>query len=239
MDEKSFRCNSKGKNMETKTPQNLGTASDAGINYQRYLFEFGSDEELYSISFRGNIPPEEFKKMLKLAQKCLYENMAENIRTYLEQHHLEYSDFITKKMPLKHKTVISHTNNLLHLISCDVIDEQIGDTDIYYGIMDHQQWIRNYYCEGCYSVIKRISSKQKETYEYQIIAQTFNYDETNGEEQSYFAIRTNNGNRFFHNIDIVEGKSVIPTFGSVNMIGLLLNIDNITTSEQTEKIAMK
>lgn len=206
---------------------------------QTYRLDFGTDEMLYSIYFRGKIPQTEVTKMLKASQNCLYTDMAESILAYLERNHIEYSDFVAKELPLNHKTVMKYTNNLLYSDSCNLIDEQIGDTDIYYGIMDCQQWNEDDCHEGCYSLVKRTISGSEILYRYKIIAQTFYYDKTGDEEQAYFAIRINNDSKKFHNIDAVKGESVIATFGCVDMMELLLNIDVISTSEQTEKLAMK
>lgn len=239
MDEKRFNCNPKEKNMEANTAHNPRTIFDTGINPQTYLFEFGSDEKLYSISFYGNILPGEVKKILESARNCLYEKMAENIHAYLEQQHLEYANFTVSETVLRHETVMSYTNNLLHSESCDIINRHIENANIYYGTMDHQQWNENGCHEGCYYILKRVVAGKKETYKYKIIGQTFNYDRTEDEEHSYFAIRTNNGSSFFHNIDAVRGEPVIPTFGCIDMMGLLLNIDNINTAKQAERIAVK
>ena len=206
---------------------------------QTYKLDFGSDEKLYSISFGGEIPLKESKKMLESIQNSLYQRMAENIQLYLNHHHLKYSDFVAKELPLNHETVMEYTNNLLHSDSCDIIDQHIGDADIYYGIMDCQQWNEHGCCEGCYSLVKRIISGHSASCLYKITAQKFNYYKSNDEEQSYFAIRTNDGSKNIHDIDAIRGNSVIPTFGCVDMMGLLLNIDNIRNAGQAERIAIK
>lgn len=206
---------------------------------QTYKLEFCTDEKLYSIFLKGKIAPEEIRTMLESARNCLYEKMAENIQVYLEQHHLEYLDFVTKEISLRHEDAMNFTNHLLHSATCDIIDEQIGETDIYYGVMDHQQWIRKDCCEGCYYVVKRTPAVQKGACRYIIIGQTFNYHETVDEEQSCFAIRTNESSRQLYTIDSYKGEPVIPTFGCVDIMGLLLNIDNIRTARQVEKIAVK
>lgn len=206
---------------------------------QTYKLDFGSDEKLYSTYFKGEIPPDAIRKMLESTRNCLYKTMAENIRSYLEQHHLKYSDFVAKELPLNHNTIMRYTDNLLHSASCIMIDKHIGDADIYYGILDCQQWNEDNCHEGCYSVVKRIISESETLYRYKILAQTFHYDKIDDEEQSYFAIRINNDSRNFRNIDAVSGESVIATFGCVDMMGLLLDIDSIISSEQAKKLAMK
>jgi len=237
MQKNIFRNNLDTENLEVKSRQEQRTTTIS--RFQTYLFEFGTDEKLYSGSFKGKILPEDVRKILKSTRNCLYANMAESILSYLEQHHLEYKEFTAKAVPLDHESAIRHTNILLHSDFCDVIDRSIGNADIYYGIVDHQQWNEDNSCEGCYSVVKRTISEQKPLYQYKIIGQTFNDNKSDGEGRGYFAIRTNDDGRNFHNINAIMGKSVIPTFGCVDMMALLLNIDNIRTAEQAKEISMK
>jgi len=208
------------------------------IEAHTYLIEFGSDEQVCSVSFRGKIPLEEVRKMLASAQNLLYKNIAEGILKYMDQNHLEYWDFAVKTMPLEHETVMKYADTLLHSGICNVIDSQIKEADIYLGIMDHQHRILDNFCEGCYYAVTGTPSEQG-TQQYKIIAQTFHYNESNGEELGSFAIRADDGNRNFHTIAAASGESVIPAFGCVDMMGILLKIDNIKTAEQAGKIAAK
>ena len=207
--------------------------------FQTYLFEFGTDEKLYSVSFIGKIPPKDIKEMLESARNCLYADMAESILNHLKQYHLAYKNFFAKEMPLDYKTAARHTNILLHSTAHSIIDEKIGEADMYYGIMDYQRWKKDNSCEGCYFAVKREVSEQKSLYQHKIIGQTFYYNEINNEEKSYFAIRTNNKNGDIDTIDSARNRAIIPTFGCIDMVELLLNIDNIKTARQAKRIAMK
>lgn len=202
--------------------------------FQTYLLEFATDGKIYSISFLGKILPEDIRKMLKSLQNCLYADMAGRIMNYLKQNHLAYKNFTAREMPLDYGTAKNHTNMLLHSASRNRIDKQIGEADIYYGIMDCQQWKSDNCCEGCYLTVKRVFSEPEALYQYKIIGQIFHYNGKNNEEESRFAIRASDSSRNIYTISSIEGRPVIPTFGCVGMIRLLLDIDAISTPEQTE-----
>lgn len=236
MKRENFRHSHMAETMGTEMSQDKKTITKAKLH--TYLLEFGTDEQVYSVSFRGKIPSEEVRKMLKAIQNLRYENMAKGTLNYLSQNHLEYRDFSSKTVPLEHETVMKYADSLIHSNTCKIIDCQIKEADIYYGIMDHQCQIHNNICEGCYYAITKLLSEQR-TYQHKIIAQTFLYNGNNDREQGSFAIRTSDNHRAIHTIATVNGEPVIPTFGCVDMIGILLNIENIRTAEQAGKIAAK
>lgn len=237
MNEKFFRCSSMEGRSVKQTIQGANSIQEK--NLLTYLFEFGIDEMVYSISFQGKIPPAKVTKMLESTRNCLYEEMAKNIQSYLEQYHMDYSNFVAMETLLEHEKIMDLSNSLLHSATYSKVNEQIGEADVYYGIMDHLQRIHNNHCVGCYYIVKRTLSEQNGLHQYKIIGQAFTYNDSNNKEQSYFAIRANNGSRYLHNIDVIRGNPVIPTFGCVDMMGLLLDIDNIKTAMQVEKIARK
>lgn len=84
-----------------------------------------------------------------------------------------------------------------------------------------------------------IFSVSENVCKYNIIGQTFDSNETNSDEYSYFSIRENKDNGLMDNIALSSGEPVLPSFGCVDMTGILLNIDNIQTAEQVTKIALK
>ena len=43
------------------------------IKTQKYRFDFGADDKLYTIIFHGKIPQLELKKMVSSLQNCLFE----------------------------------------------------------------------------------------------------------------------------------------------------------------------
>lgn len=236
MKRKNFRRSHMAETMGTEMSQDKKTITKAKL--RTYLFEFGTDEQTYSVSFRGKIPSEEVRKMLKAIQNLRYENMAEGVLKYLNQNYLEYRDFAAKTVPLEHETVMKYADSLIQSNTCKMIDNQIKETDIYFGIMDHQCRIHNNICEGCYYAMTKNLSEQM-IYQYKMIAQTFLYDGNSDREQGSFAIRTGDNHRAIHTIAAVNGEPVIPTFGCIDMMGLLLNIDNIKTAKQAGKIAAK
>lgn len=60
---------------------------------QTYRIEFGSDDRLYSVSFKAAIARPELYEMLAAASGSLYENFPKVIRAYLDLHCPENSDF--------------------------------------------------------------------------------------------------------------------------------------------------
>lgn len=92
-------------------------------------------------------------------------------------------------------------------------------------------------CEGCYIAAQIVSALYKR--QYNIIGQKFNYDLASGNEYGSFAIRTSKNSRYFNNLDKSENRLILPAFGHVDITGLLLDIDNIQTIKQAEKIAVR
>lgn len=63
------------------------------IKTQKYRFDFGTDDKLFTTIFNAKIPQRELKGLISSLQNCLYGNMSDIILLYLKQHHLEYSNF--------------------------------------------------------------------------------------------------------------------------------------------------
>ena len=142
-------------------------------------------------------------------------------------------------MPLKHNKTMELAELLLHAGTCGNFDNCFGNADIFYTIADHQKWIREDCCHGCYYVVKRIHSSINGLYHYCIIGQTFRYNETTGDESGYFAIRQNRTDGFLNTIVLSSGEPILSTFGCVDMFGVLLNIESIQTIEQAKKSAIR
>jgi len=208
-------------------------------SFSSYKLEIIDDENIYSICFNGKLTEEETQEMLKSIQNCLYENIADAIQKYLEQNNLIYYGFVFTRQPLEHTMAMEFAELLLVSGTCGSLDRHIGDTDIFYAITDYRKWISENCCQGCYFAVKITHSIDKDLYQYLIIGQTFNYDETTGDESGYFAIRTNREDGCLDNIALSSGWPVLPSFGCIDLVSLLLNIDNIQTIEQTKKTAVK
>lgn len=206
-----------------------------------YHFEFGSDEKLYTVSFKGDLPKNVPDKILEAAGKNTYEDSGKAIHAYLEKQHLKYSNFEFRENYLNHKRIMEWANTLLHSDLSNPIDASIGNAEHYYGVMDYQKWIQNNQCEGCYLAIKRdISNKTFErTFMYNIIGQTFIYNESGDESINYFTIRRKDGHHPFHNLYISKGRPVLPTFGCVDMIELLRKIETVHNATQAKDIAIR
>lgn len=208
---------------------------------QTYCFEFCSDEKLYTVSFQGNLPKDVPDKILEAAGKTTYENSGKVIHAYLEQQILKCSDFVFKENYLNHQNIMEWANTLLHSDASSAIDTSIGNTDHYYAVIDYQKWIQKDQCEGCYLAIRRnIADKNfKSTFKHNIIGQTFIYNDFGDESINYFTIRRKDGHHPFHNLYISKGRPVLPTFGCVDMIRTLRNIEHIHNAQQAKDIAIR
>lgn len=211
------------------------------LEQQTYCFAFGSDEKLHKVSFQGNLPNDVTDMLLEAAGKATYEKAGDAIHAYLEHNRLEYSDFKIKESFLKHHHIMEWADTLLHSDASNIIDNRIGNADHYYAVMDHQKWIQQNRCEGCYLAIKRkISDKTYDRlYSHNVIGQSFIYNETNDESISYFTIRKRDGLQPFHNLYISKGRPVLPTFGCVDMTALLRKIETVHNATQTKDIAIR
>lgn len=101
------------------------------------------------------------------------------------------------------------------------------------------KWISENCCHGFYFAVKRILSESESLCKYNIIGQTFNYNQITDDESAYFAIRENMNDELLYNIAVSKSEPVLPTFGCVDIMNILLDIDNIKTAEQTIQIAVK
>ena len=125
---------------------------------------------------------------------------------------------------------------LLHSDTYGKEEEGLGDVDIYYAVMDCQENTQAY-IEGCYFAATRTAWGNGEP-QHNAIAQTYLYHRETCEECGYFAIRKTIGN-VLYTIDISEGKPVLPTFGCVDMVALLADIETINSKEDAMKTAIK
>lgn len=206
---------------------------------QTYKLEFCGDEMLYSISFKGRIPSKEAEKLLWAVHDCLYKKMAGKILSYLRQQNLNYSDFVSREIPLKHDVALRATDRLLHADSCDWMDAHTGSTDFYFAVTDCQKWVRRDYYEGCYWAAAKTPLGQMGHYRYRVIGQTFCSDISTDSEGGYFAIRSGRNGGCFCNLDTAAGELVIPAFGCVDLMALLPGMDAIRTAEQVRKAVLK
>ena len=216
-----------------------GNRQQRGDRFLSCKFEIIDDENTYSVSFNAKLTEEEAGKMLEAIQNNLYDKTADCLQTYLEQNNIAYSGFVSRKMPLGHNKTMKMAELFLQSDDCRNFDSYFGTADICYLIADYQKWITENCCQGCYLAVKRTFSEYRNLNLYHIIGQTFNYNETVYNESGYFAIRKNRNDVFLNNVIAPASEPVLPSFGCVDMMGILLNIDNIKTSEQVVKIAIK
>ncbi len=236
MNQKNFNNNITGTQKEDTPESTMQQGRDCFLSYR---FEIMEDDNIYSISFRGKLANEETKKVLESIQNCLYEKTAGYIQKYLEQSNIAYTSFVASRKPLTHSKAMKLTELFLHSENCISLDTHTSNADIYYAIIDHQQSDNKGKCEGCYIVVQKTPVLSKCQHKYSIIGQTFSCSETNSEEYGYFAIRESKENELINNIALSSGEPVLPSFGCINLVSLLLNIDSMQTAEQVVKIALK
>lgn len=205
-----------------------------------YRFDFGDDNKLYSGSFEGKLTDGDLRGILKSLHSQLYKDCPATILYYLEQHHLEYAHFETKVSLLSHEAIMKQAKILLKSRSCNCMDCITSGADIYYAVMDYQQWNR-LCCEGCCYVVQRTLDRtlDSDNGSCRIVGQTYTCDLCDNNLSGFFAIRSNDQNRNLHNIADLTGEPILPYFGCVDLIGLLMEIDNLHTVEQARTAAVK
>lgn len=75
-------------------------------------------------------------------------------------------------------------------------------------------------------------------FQHNVIAQSYFYHKKTCEEYGAFALRKTMGNALY-TIDSSEGQPILPSFGCVDLIALLADMENIKTKDDALKIAVK
>lgn len=153
MNQKNLNKNITGIQVEDAPKSIIQQNRDRGLYYR---FELMEDDNIYSVSFNGKLTENEAKKLLVALRNCLYENIADCIQTYLEQHNLAYSDFISSKIPSEHNKIMELAGLLLHSDRCSGFESYFGNADTYYLIVDHQKWCAENCYHGCYFAVKKL-----------------------------------------------------------------------------------
>ncbi len=208
-----------------------------GTLAQTFLFEFGTGEEIYAVSFKGMIPEPEIRCLLGNTHKHLFQTCEEAIHSYLDTHGLDYSDFVTRKIRPEHHAVMAYADSLLHDGTSQCMDQWIGCADVYYGIMDYQRQTRKDFYEGYYFAVSRTCAGCTPPYKYHVTGQTFWYDSASSSEGSYFAIRKSENGRQLYTLAEEDSQPVLATFGCVDMLCLLIHLKTVTTKQQAADLA--
>lgn len=204
---------------------------------QIYKFEFGCDETIYSTQFMGETPLGVDTGILKEVRKHLLEESSRIIWSYLEHNHICYSHFTSSIKTLEHDKIMEQVDFLLHSHSCSLMDKYLNEPNFYYASMDYQRHFTSSLYKGCYYVIKKVSNAQSRTSYYKIIGQSF--DDYGDVTQGYFAIRENRDSHLLLDITKESGELVFPSFGCVDTLNLLIEIDQIKTIDQAKEAAIR
>ena len=207
------------------------------LGQQKYRFDFGTDGKLYVVIFNAKIPQAELKKLLSSLGNCLYEKMPGAILLYLEQHQFEFSDYNSIEIPLEHHSVMEWAVYLIHSDTYGKVDGNLENADIYYAVMDYQDTTPDGGREGCYFTVQRTVCGNG-GFQHNAIVQTYFYNEGNCDENGHFVIRRSKDG-ILNNIDSLKGRPALPTFGCVDLVSLLPNIENFQTKEDVLKTAIK
>lgn len=204
---------------------------------QKFMFEFGSDGNVYSVSFFGNLSHEDIQRMLESVRQKLYADCGMAIHSYLDQNNISYSGFKTGMYSLSHQVIMDRANRLLQSCAPEDFNVLISRSDNYYAVMDQQVLTPDGECEGCYYAVRK--SADNGNFYYRIVGQTFSCNKSSDNLHGYFAVRTGGCGRKFHNSDAVSGEPVFPAFGCIDIMGVLIDIDSITTSRQAKETALR
>ena len=205
---------------------------------QKYRFDFGADGKLYTTIFHGKIPQPELRGMVSSLQNCLYGKTPDVIFSYLKLHHLEFSNFHSMESTLGKEKAMGWAAYLLHSGAYGKVDETLGDADVYFSIMDYQEILPKGDCEGCYFAVGSLPSGCH-GYKYNAIAQTFSSHSHGLGEQGCFAIRESGCDGNLRDVVKEFGEPALPTFGCVDMVALLPNLENFKTKEEVLRAAIK
>lgn len=203
---------------------------------QKFVFEFGSDGNIHSVSFLGNLSHEDVRLMLKSVRQELYADCGRVIHSYLERKNIPYSNLKTNMYSLSHQEIMDRANRFLQ--SCDPkgFDARIRKNDNYYAVTDQQVRTPDGGCEGCYYAVRK--SANNGGFQYRIVGQTYACSKPDDTAHGYFAVRTGRDSQKFFNLDTKTEELVFPSFGCIDIMGVLINIDSTTTSGQAKKIAV-
>ena len=132
---------------------------------------------------------------------------------------------------------MNREERLLQSCAPEAFDARIISADNYYAVMDHQIRTPDGGCKGCYYAVQK--SADGGNCHYRIIGQTFTCKKSDDTVHGYFAVRAGGGSRKIKTLDAKTGEPVLPAFGCVDIMGILINIDNIRTSGQVKNFALK
>lgn len=204
---------------------------------QKFMFEFGNDGIIHSASFLGNLAHDDIRLMLEFLHQKLYADCGRSIHSYLEHNNIPYSHLKTDTYLLNHQEIMNQAECLLQSCVPKDFGVRISESNNYYAVMDQQARTPDGGCEGCYYAVQK--SVTNENFHYHIIGQTYHCSKSDDSIHGYFAVRTGEDGQKFLNLDTKAGEPLFPTFGCVDIMGVLINIDHITTSGQTKKTALR
>lgn len=204
---------------------------------QKFVFEFGSDGNIHSVSFLGNLSHEDIRLMLESVRQELYADCGSAIHLYLERKNIPYSNLKTDMYSLSHQEIMDRANRFLQSCDSEGFDAHICKTDNYYAVTDQQVRTPGGGCEGCYYAVRK--SEDNGGFHYRIVGQTYACSRSEDTAHGYFAVRTGRDSQKFFNLDTKTGEPVFPSFGCIDIMGVLINIDSIMTSGQAKRIAVK
>lgn len=211
------------------------TIFKAGL--QTYGFELGYNGKIYSTYFSGDIPQGTDSRILEEVHRHLFKESSGAIYSYLEQNNIKYHHFHSGVETLEHGRIMEQADFLLRSRSASKIGIRLRECSHYYAAMDHQKMTDGSHYVGCYYAVKQLSDVNAGISGCTIIGQT--YEENDGDSQGYFAIRKSQDNHCFYDIEKVTGEPPFPSFGCVDVLNLLKNIDTVETVYQAKKAALR
>lgn len=204
---------------------------------QKFMFEFGSDRNIHSVSFEGQLSHEDIRLMLESVRQKPYADCSSAIYLYLKQTNMPYSNLKSEMIPLNHQEIMNRAQRFLQSCSPEDFNACMCRTDNYYAVADQQARTPDGGCEGCYYAVRK--SADSGCFHYHIVGQTFSCNKSGDNQHGYFAVRTGRSGQKILNLDTKAGEPVFPAFGCIDIMGVLIDIDSITTSRQAKETALR
>lgn len=199
------------------------------IKLQTYKFDFIKFQKQLSIEFSGRITKEQINKMLEYIKNEQFEKFALRMKCYLEQHHLEYSNFEEKLTEINQEIINSTDARWINKYDKYYLDVKYYD-NYFLTLWNYENWINEDISESKMCVIKYQDRKLN------IISQVNRgiYDDYNNDvSYKYFYTQKN----LTADKETTVNEEIIPEFiFQRKLFELLQKLDQIETVEEVKEI---
>lgn len=199
------------------------------IKLQTYKFEFIQFQKQLSIEFSGRITKEQINKMFEYIKAERFKDFAYMMKQYLDQHHLEYSNFKESLTGINQEII--KATDARWIIEYDDYYSHIKYYDNYFLMLwNYENWINEDISESKMCVIKYQDRKLN------IISQVNRgiYDDYNNDvSYKYFYTQKN----LTADKETTVHEEIIPDFiFQRKLFELLQKLDQIETVEEVKEL---